>query len=117
MTNEPHEPGVAEFLQEKILKQTATRLKKLDEIRRSLDLPVDQLPAVIAIYDRIMNSETAKVATDQTGQLMRINTQMFEGTIRVLGQQNAQLHGEVKQLTAEIVVLRDELEKARAPKR
>jgi hypothetical protein len=115
MANEPHAPTVTEFLQEKILKQTVTALKKFDEIRRSLELPVDQLPAVIAIYDKVMNAETAAV-TDHIGQLVRINAQMFDGTLRVLSQQNEHLHSEVKQLTAEIGALRSELEKARAPK-
>ena len=115
MANEPHEPVVTEFLQEKILNQTVTALKKLDEIRRSLDLPVDQLPTVIAIYDKINSSATA-VLVDHIGQMMRINGQMFDGTIRVLSQQNEQLRSDVKQLSAEIGHLHGELEQAKAQK-
>jgi hypothetical protein len=38
---------------------------------------------------------------DPMHQLMRISAQMFEGTIRVLGQQNRTLHGQVAQLTTD----------------
>lgn len=56
------------------------------------------------------------VIANHAGQLMRINAQMFEGTIRVLGQQNMNLHDQVKALTAENAVLRSELEEARSNK-
>ncbi len=35
----------------------------------------------------------------QLRELMRINFEMFEGTIRVLGDQNKKLHAQVAQLT------------------
>jgi hypothetical protein len=56
------------------------------------------------------------VIANHAGQLMRINAQMFEGTIRVLGQQNMSLHQQVSTLTAENATLRVELEEARSNK-
>jgi len=55
-----------------------------------------------------------QVIAGHAGQLMRINAQMFEGTIRVLGQQNMALHQQVTQLTADNSTLRHELEEARS---
>lgn len=57
-----------------------------------------------------------QVIANHAGQLMRINAQMFEGTIRVLGQQNMNLHEQVSSLTAENALLRRELEDARSNK-
>lgn len=57
-----------------------------------------------------------QVIASHAGQLMRINAQMFEGTIRVLGQQNMNLHDQVSTLTAENAMLRRELEEARSNK-
>lgn len=57
-----------------------------------------------------------QVIASHAGQLMRINAQMFEGTIRVLGQQNMSLHEQVATLTAENATLRRELEEARSNK-
>lgn len=57
-----------------------------------------------------------QVLASHASQLMRINAQMFEGTIRVLGQQNMSLHEQVSSLTAEASVLRRELEEARSNK-
>jgi len=57
-----------------------------------------------------------QVIASHAGQLMRINAQMFEGTIRVLGQQNMNLHEQVAALTAENATLRKELEEARSNK-
>jgi hypothetical protein len=56
------------------------------------------------------------VIANHAGQLMRINAQMFEGTIRVFGQQNLSLHEQVNTLTAENMMLRRELEDARSNK-
>jgi hypothetical protein len=56
------------------------------------------------------------VIAGHASQLMRINAQMFEGTIRVLGQQNMNLHQQVATLTAENATLRKELEEARSNK-
>jgi hypothetical protein len=57
-----------------------------------------------------------QVIANHAGQLMRINAQMFEGTIRVLGQQNMNLHEQCSSLTAENALLRRELEEARSNK-
>ena len=57
-----------------------------------------------------------QVIANHAGQLMRINAQMFEGTIRVLGQQNSSLHDQVSTLTVENAMLRRELEEARSNK-
>jgi hypothetical protein len=57
-----------------------------------------------------------QVIASHAGQLMRINAQMFEGTIRVLGQQNMSLHDQVATLTADNAKLRAELEEARSNK-
>lgn len=61
-------------------------------------------------------SRDQQVIASHAGQLMRINAQMFEGTIRVLGQQNMNLHEQASALTAENAMLRRELEEARSNK-
>lgn len=61
-------------------------------------------------------SRDQQVIASHAGQLMRINAQMFEGTIRVLGQQNMNLHEQVSTLTVENAMLRRELEEARSNK-
>jgi hypothetical protein len=58
----------------------------------------------------------AQILASNNGQLMRINTQMFDGTIRVLGQQNLNMHDQIMALTAENATLRRELEEARSNK-
>jgi hypothetical protein len=63
-----------------------------------------------------VGSRDQQVMANHAGQLMRINAQMFEGTIRVLGQQNMNLHDQVSTLTAENAMLRRELEEARSNK-
>ena len=55
-----------------------------------------------------------QIIAGHAGQLMRINAQMFEGTIRVLGQQNMNLHEQVATLTADNATLRHDLEEARS---
>jgi len=58
----------------------------------------------------------AQVLATNNAQLMRTNQQMFDGTIRVLGQQNMNLHEQVAALVAENANLRRELEEARSNK-
>lgn len=58
----------------------------------------------------------AQVLSQNNSQLMRTNQQMFDGTIRVLGQQNMNLHDQVAALTSENATLRKELEEARSNK-
>jgi hypothetical protein len=50
------------------------------------------------------------------GQLMRINQQMYEGTIRVLGAQNQEMRQENSELRAENILLRREVDEARSNK-
>jgi hypothetical protein len=59
-------------------------------------------------------SKDQQVIASHAGQLMRINAQMFEGTIRVLGQQNMALHQQVSELTADNANMRRDLEEARS---
>jgi len=49
---------------------------------------------------------------DHSAQLARINAQMFDGTIRVLGEQNKNLHEQVMKLTSEMARLSDALKEA-----
>jgi len=58
----------------------------------------------------------AQILASNNGQLMRTNTQMFDGTIRVLGQQNLSMHEQIMTLTTENATLRRELEEARSNK-
>ena len=58
----------------------------------------------------------AQILAANNGQLMRTNTQMFDGTIRVLGQQNLSMHEQIMNLTNENAILRKELEEARSNK-
>ena len=61
-----------------------------------------------------VSSKDQQVIATHASQLMRINAQMFEGTIRVLGQQNMALHQQVSDLTADNANLRRDLEEARS---
>ncbi len=53
---------------------------------------------------------------NHSGQLMRTNSSMFEGTIRVLGQQTQDLRQENSELRAENILLRREVDEARSNK-
>jgi len=56
------------------------------------------------------------VISNHASQLMRINAQMFESTIRVLGAQNHDIRAENAELRAENIALRREVEEARSTK-
>jgi hypothetical protein len=56
------------------------------------------------------------VIASHAAQLMRINAQMYEGTIRVLGAQNADMRQENAELRAENTLLRREVDEARSSK-
>lgn len=58
----------------------------------------------------------AQILAGNNAQLMRTNTQMFDGTIRVFGHQVQNLHEQVMALTSENIKLRGELEEARSNK-
>jgi hypothetical protein len=49
------------------------------------------------------------IARTHTDELMRLNAKMFESTIRMLGQQNANLSEQIKALTTENAQLRETL--------
>lgn len=61
-------------------------------------------------------SKDQQILANHANSLLRINAQMFEGTIRVLSQQNMHLHQQVSELTASNGILRHELEEARSNK-
>lgn len=56
------------------------------------------------------------VLMNHAGQLMRINAQMYEGTIRVLGAQNQDMRQENAELRSENILLRREVDEARSNK-
>lgn len=56
------------------------------------------------------------VIAQHASQLMRINGQMFDGAIRVLGAQNEGLRSENSELRAEVIILRREIDEARSNK-
>jgi hypothetical protein len=59
----PNIADVSDELRERALKRTADMLRKLDEVRRTLELPVEQLPLVIEMYGTMvlaLNAETAR---------------------------------------------------------
>ena len=45
---------VSEELREKALQRTATMLRAIDQVRKQLELPVDQLPVVIETYGHVV---------------------------------------------------------------
>lgn len=57
---------VPEDLRDKALKRTADALRKIDEVRKNLELPVEQLPIVIDTYGKAV---TALVAEEERKKL------------------------------------------------
>ena len=53
---------LSEELREQAFKHTTATLKKLDEIRRQLELPIEQLPIVINTYGNALSTLTAAAA-------------------------------------------------------
>lgn len=51
----------------------------------------------------------SEIFDERAAQLMSINAEMFEGTIRVLGQQNTALHQQLSVLTQQHTVLHQDL--------
>lgn len=60
--------------------------------------------------DSTGSTEVPELIAEQLPKLLKINSQMFEGTVRVLGQQNANLHEQNNVLVAENAALRKKLE-------
>jgi hypothetical protein len=58
--------------------------------------------------------DASAVLMNHAGQLMRINAQMYEGTIRVLGSQNADMRAENAELRADNIKLRRENDELRS---
>jgi hypothetical protein len=55
--NHPFMPNITdapEEMRERALKRTADMLRKLDEVRRTLELPVEQLPIVVETYGKMI---------------------------------------------------------------
>lgn len=71
---------VPEELREKALQRTAAVLRKIDEVRRSLELPVEQLPIVIETYSQVVlallaEEERTKFAARTTRLPMTLRSQ------------------------------------------
>lgn len=71
---------IPEELRERALKHTAAMLRKIDEVRRSLELPVEQLPIVIETYGKavlalIAEEERKKLAARTTRLPMTLRSQ------------------------------------------
>lgn len=62
----PNIVDVPEEMSERALKRTAAVLRKVDEIRRSLEMPVEQLPIVIETYGKVV---AALIAEKQREEL------------------------------------------------
>ena len=56
---------VPEEMREKALKRTADVLRKIDEVRRGLELPVEQLPIVIETYGKVIMALVAEAEREE----------------------------------------------------
>lgn len=56
---------VPEEMREKALQRTAAVLRKIDEVRRNLELPVEQLPIVIETYGKVVSALIAEAAREE----------------------------------------------------
>lgn len=65
--------AIPDELQEKALKRLAHFLKKVDEVRRGAELPVEQLPLVIETYGKVviglLEEEERKKVAERTSRL------------------------------------------------
>ena len=64
---------VPEELRERALKHTAAMLRKIDEVRKQLELPVEQLPIVIETYGKVV---LALIAEEERKQLAARTTRL-----------------------------------------
>jgi hypothetical protein len=69
---------VPEELREKALKRTANMLRKIDEVRRGLELPVEQLPIVIETYGKVVMTLVAEAEREERAK----RTQRLPITLR-----------------------------------
>jgi len=81
----PNVIDVPEELRERALKLTAAMLRKIDEVRRSLELPVEQLPVVVETYGKavvaLLAEEAQKKLAERTTRLpltMQSETRDYE---------------------------------------
>ena len=56
---------VSEELREKAIQRTAVVLRKIDEVRRQLELPIEQLPIVIETYGQVVLALIAEKEREQ----------------------------------------------------
>jgi hypothetical protein len=61
----PNVADVSDELRERALKRTAEMLRKLDEMRRSLELPVEHLPIVIETYGKVVAALVAEADREE----------------------------------------------------
>lgn len=64
----PNITDVPEELRERALKHTAVMLRKIDEVRKQLEMPVDQLPIVIEIYGQAVSALFAEEERKKIGE-------------------------------------------------
>lgn len=74
----PNVVDVTDELRERALKRTSETLRKIDEVRRALELPVEQLPVVIDIYGKVVS---ALLAEEESRKLAE-RTQRLPMTLR-----------------------------------
>jgi len=97
-----------------LLRRTVAIFREIDEVRRQLEMPKESLPILLDIYSRqLASSSGTGVLKEAFVHLMRVNTQMFESTMRVLATTNSDLRSENDKLTEENSRLRSELDQLR----
>lgn len=81
---QPMTPNVADIsdeMREVALKRTAEVLRKIDEVRRALELPIDHLPIVIETYDKTVVALLAEKAREDLAEhTMRVPLTMRSET-------------------------------------
>lgn len=73
---------VSEELSEKALKRTAEVLRKIDGVRRTLELPIEQLPLVIEIYNNSVSSLIAETRRKEQAAELAMRTSRLPVTMR-----------------------------------
>jgi hypothetical protein len=100
-------PTMSDDTTKETLRRTATMFREIEDLRRQLELPKEALPILLDIYNRQLTVDSASSIMQRAlEQAMRINSQMFEGTMRVLVTRNSELHEECVRLREECTQLR-----------
>jgi hypothetical protein len=60
-----NDANISDEMREKALKRTTDVLQKLNEIRRKLEMPAEQLPIVIETYNKVVAALIAEVAREE----------------------------------------------------